>query len=96
MIGGAFQEAVRASMDKSRRDREERERCPAEEDGCGRKGSLCTVSKSGVKLGSFCPHCKWSSFLFKGRRVRVEMRGGGASKKRKTAAPSRKVRSEDR
>ena len=89
MIGGAFQEAVRAAMDKSRRDREERERCPIEEDGCGRKGSLCTVSKAGVKLGSFCPHCRWSSFLLKGRRVTVEMRGGAkpAKKSRKPARP---------
>lgn len=75
-LGGptTFQAAVFDAMAQAAKKRDENERCPKEQDGCGRKGALCTVAKRGVRLGVFCPCCGWSSFVIRGKRVLVKMK----------------------
>lgn len=75
-VGGptTFQAAVFDAMAQAAKQRDENERCPKNQDGCGRKGALCTVTKRGIRLGVFCPCCGWSSFLIRGKRVLVKMK----------------------
>lgn len=75
----AFFDAVLRAKQKAERERDERDRCPVEEGGCGRRGVLCSVTRRGMTLGRFCPvkGCGYNTFG-------VTTSSGGGRKKRRS------------
>lgn len=61
MLDKVFCDGILRALARVQREREERDTCPKEEDGCGRPDALCSVTKRGASLGRFCPHCRWTS-----------------------------------
>lgn len=56
-----FRDAVTRAVAQAQRARDERDTCPFELEGCGRKGVLCAVTRRGMTLCRFCPACGWSN-----------------------------------
>ena len=57
-----FRDAVTRAVAQAQRARDERDTCPFELEGCGRKGVLCAVTRRGMTLCRFCPACGWNTF----------------------------------
>lgn len=77
-----FCEAVLKAKARTIKYREERDTCPKELGGCGRKGALCRVTQRGMQFGTFCPHCQWSSLFLERApgRVRVTKKAKAAKR----------------
>ena len=83
-----FRDAVTRAVAQAQRARDERDTCPFEMEGCGRKGVLCNVTQRGMTLCRFCPACGWNTFGIRERKSAAKagaFYGGRYERKRKGA-----------
>ena len=92
-----FRDAVTRAVAQAQRARDERDTCPFEMQGCGRKGVLCAVTRRGMTLCRFCPACGWNTFGVRERQeaertawraVKREVRGAAIAVVKAKAATS--------
>lgn len=80
-INKDFCSAVLKATARIQKAREERDSCPREQGGCGRRGSLHSVSRRGITSGKLCPHCGWSTFFLAEAKGRAKAKGASRRKK---------------
>ena len=81
IIDKNFCAAVLAARERINKERAERDTCPTELGGCARKDALCTITKRGMQLGKFCPHCRWSSLFLDVAKGRTKVAAKGVRKR---------------
>lgn len=72
-IDKSFCAAVVRAQTRILKEREEKDTCPREMAGCGRRGALCSVTRRGMNLGKFCPHCGWSTLFLDKAKERTKV-----------------------
>lgn len=83
MIDKNFCEAVRVTTTRIKKEREEKDTCPREMEGCGARGSLHSISQRGITSGKICDRCGWSTFFKHKGRAKVKAKASRTPRKEK-------------
>ncbi len=74
----ALREAINRAVDKAEKRKSERDSCPTEHGGCGRKLALLTLGFRGFTVMKLCRFCPWTSAAsgVEEKRTRLRVVGG--------------------
>ncbi len=57
----ALREAIARAIVKAEKRKSEKDTCPADDDGCGKRAALLTLSFRGIAVMKLCQFCPWTS-----------------------------------
>lgn len=69
-----LREAMNRAIAEAERRKSEKETCPEEDNGCGKKLALLTLSFRGVQIMKLCRFCAWTSASASEEEKRTKLR----------------------